>query len=54
VCQDSRPDRRAASDGFDQLTSWTNFGRKSVSLAAPGVDILTTEKGGGYWNVSDL
>ncbi|HJT64840.1 MAG TPA: S8 family serine peptidase [Pyrinomonadaceae bacterium] len=42
----------AASGGFDQLTSWTNFGRKSVSLAAPGVDILTTEKGGGYWNVS--
>ncbi len=42
----------AASDGFDQLTSWTNWGRKSVSLAAPGVDILTTQKGGGYWNVS--
>ncbi|HJT65086.1 MAG TPA: S8 family serine peptidase, partial [Pyrinomonadaceae bacterium] len=42
----------AASDGFDQLTSWTNWGRKSVSLAAPGVDILTTQKGGGYWSVS--
>ena len=42
----------AASDGFDQLTSWTNWGRRSVSLAAPGVDILTTEKGGGYWTVS--
>ena len=42
----------AASDGFDQLASWSNWGRKSVSLAAPGVDILTTEKGGGYWNVS--
>ena len=42
----------AASDGFDQLTSWTNFGRKSVSIAAPGVDILTTQRGGGYSTVS--
>ena len=42
----------AASDGFDQLTSWTNWGRKSITIAAPGVNILTTEKGGGYWNVT--
>lgn len=42
----------AASDGFNQLTSWSNWGRRSISIAAPGVNILTTEKGGGYLNVT--
>lgn len=42
----------AATDSFDQLTSWSNWGRKSVAVAAPGVNILTTQKGGGYWNVT--
>jgi subtilisin family serine protease len=42
----------AASDGFDQLASWSNWGRKNVAVAAPGVNILTTQKGGGYWNVT--
>lgn len=42
----------SASDQFDQLTSWSNWGRKSVTIAAPGVNILTTQKGGGYWSVT--
>ncbi len=41
----------AATDGFDQLTTWSNRGRE-VTVAAPGVDILTTKFGGGYWSVS--
>lgn len=42
----------AASDNFDQLASFSNWGRKSVTLAAPGVNILTTQRGGGYWSVT--
>jgi subtilisin family serine protease len=42
----------AASDGFDQLPSWSNWGTRSVSVAAPGTGILTTQRGGGYWTVS--
>ncbi len=41
----------AASDNLDQLTSWSNWGRK-INVAAPGTDILTTQMGGGYWNVT--
>ena len=41
----------AGSDNFDQLGSWSNFGAV-VTVAAPGTDILTTQMGGGYWNVT--
>lgn len=42
----------AATDNLDQLPSWSNFGARQVRVAAPGVDILTTRMGGGYWNVT--
>ncbi len=42
----------AASDNSDQLAEWTNWGARSVTLAAPGTNILTTQKGGGYWTVT--
>jgi RHS repeat-associated protein len=42
----------AASDNTDQLASWSNWGARNVSVAAPGTNILTTQMGGGYWNVS--
>jgi subtilisin family serine protease len=42
----------AASDQFDQLASWSNWGAKSISVAAPGTNILTTRMDGGYWNVT--
>lgn len=42
----------AGSDNFDRLASWSNWNAKSVTIAAPGTNILTTQRGGGYWNVS--
>jgi RHS repeat-associated protein len=42
----------AASNNFDQLASWSNWGAGSITVAAPGTDVLTTRMGGGYWNVS--
>lgn len=42
----------ASSDGFDQVPSWSNWGTRNVSVAAPGTNILTTQRGGGYWTVS--
>jgi RHS repeat-associated protein len=42
----------AGSDNFDHLASWSNWDAKSVTVAAPGINILTTQRGGGYWNVS--
>ena len=42
----------AATDNADQLNSWSNWGARNVSVAAPGTDVLTTQKGGGYWNVT--
>ena len=42
----------AASDNSDQLATWSNWGARSVTLAAPGTNILTTQRGGGYWNVT--
>lgn len=42
----------AASDNIDRLASWSNWGVRSVSVAAPGTNILTTQMGGGYWSVS--
>jgi RHS repeat-associated protein len=42
----------AASDNSDQLATWSNRGARSVTVAAPGTNLLTTQKGGGYWNVT--
>ena len=42
----------AATDNIDQLATWSNWGTQNVSVAAPGTNILTTQMGGGYWNVS--
>jgi RHS repeat-associated protein len=42
----------AASDNFDQLAAWSSFGAKTVAVAAPGADILTTQPGGSYTTVS--
>src|ERR1044071_9049709 len=42
----------AASDNSDQLATWSNWGGRSITLAAPGTNILTTQRGGGYWNVT--
>ncbi|MEO7243540.1 MAG: S8 family serine peptidase, partial [Rubrivivax sp.] len=42
----------AATDGFDQLTSWSNWGAVHVTIGAPGVDLLTTKLGGGYQMVT--
>ncbi|MFA7256194.1 MAG: S8 family serine peptidase, partial [Kiritimatiellales bacterium] len=38
----------AATDRQDALASFSNYGKKSVDLAAPGVDILSTVPGGTY------
>lgn len=41
----------AATDRNDKLASFSNYGAKSVDIAAPGVRIVSTIAGGGY---SDL
>jgi subtilisin family serine protease len=38
----------AATDQSDRLAWFSNFGRKTVDLAAPGVDVLSTEPNGEY------
>jgi subtilisin family serine protease len=38
----------AATDANDNLASFSNYGPTSVQLAAPGVNILSTIRGGGY------
>jgi subtilase family serine protease len=38
----------AATTQFDQLASFSNFGRFVVDLGAPGTSILSTAPGGGY------
>jgi subtilisin family serine protease len=38
----------AALDRNDQLASFSNWGVKSVAIAAPGVDILSTWLGNAY------
>lgn len=38
----------AATDNQDRLASFSNYGSGSVALGAPGVDILTTVRGGFY------
>ncbi len=42
----------AATDNFDRLASWSNYGGTHVTVAAPGVGVLTTRMGGGYTTVS--
>jgi hypothetical protein len=38
----------AASDQIDRLASFSHYGRTTVDIAAPGVDILSTVPNGGY------
>ena len=38
----------AATDNTDDLASFSNVGRRTVDLGAPGVDIYSTWTGGGY------
>jgi subtilisin family serine protease len=38
----------AATDSTDSLAYFSNYGLKTVDLAAPGVSILSTVRGGGY------
>jgi subtilisin family serine protease len=38
----------AAIDSFDDLASFSNYGHSSVSVAAPGYQILSTAPGGAY------
>jgi RHS repeat-associated protein len=42
----------AASNNSDQLAGWSNWGARTLTVAAPGTDILTTQSGGGYWTVT--
>jgi RHS repeat-associated protein len=42
----------ASTDNFDRLATWSNYGATHVTVAAPGVDILTTKMGGGYTTVT--
>lgn len=42
----------AASDISDRKASFTNYGRRTVHLAAPGVDIMSTIPGNKYKNLS--
>lgn len=42
----------AALDRNDRLTSFSNFGKGSVHVAAPGKDILSTWLGGGFKSIS--
>ena len=41
----------SATDQNDAKTSWSSFGNY-VALSAPGLDVLTTTRGGGYTTVS--
>lgn len=42
----------AANDSADRLASFSNWGRTSVDLGAPGVDILSSVPGGNYTKYS--
>ncbi len=41
----------AAIDSSDRLADFSNFGKKTVHIGAPGVDIYSTVPGGRYQNV---
>jgi thermitase len=38
----------SATDSNDLITSWSNYGN-FIAVSAPGLNIWTTQKGGGYW-----
>lgn len=40
----------AASNSSDRLAGFSNFGEDTVDIAAPGADILSTNKTGGWFN----
>ncbi|HUS09111.1 MAG TPA: S8 family serine peptidase, partial [Pyrinomonadaceae bacterium] len=42
----------ASTDNFDQLTTWSDYGRRTITVAAPGNSIITTQLGGNYAAVS--
>lgn len=42
----------AATDRSDRLASFSNYGRRTVDLGAPGVSIHSTSRGGGYATMS--
>lgn len=42
----------AATDKYDRLASFSNYGRSTVHIAAPGVDIASLTPGGGYQYLS--
>jgi len=42
----------AASGPSDEKPSWSNYGQATVSLAAPGVDIMSTLPNNSYGNLS--
>ncbi len=42
----------AAIDNLDQPATWSNWSARKVTVAAPGTNILTTRRGGGYWSVT--
>lgn len=42
----------AATDNHDTLATFSNYGAKSVDLAAPGVQVYTTFNGGSYGYIS--
>ena len=41
-----------AVDSSDSLAPFSNYGRSSVHLTAPGVQVLSTVRGGGYLSLS--
>jgi subtilisin family serine protease len=42
----------AATDRFDRMAFFSNFGATTVDLAAPGVDVYSTFPGGSYGTLS--
>jgi subtilisin family serine protease len=42
----------SATDNLDQPAAWSNWGARTVTVAAPGTSILTTQRGGSYWTVT--
>jgi subtilisin family serine protease len=53
-CSYDRPNEIcvASTDNNDQLPSWANYGPHTVDLAAPGVSIFSTLRGGTYGYLS--
>ena len=42
----------ASVDAAERLSSFSNYGRETVDIAAPGSSILSTWPGGGYESIS--